>query len=44
MRHRRKKRRMGRAADQRKAALRALATNLLRETLHLQMQEQLLQK
>jgi large subunit ribosomal protein L17 len=31
MRHRRKKRRMGRAADQRKAALRALATNLLRE-------------
>lgn len=31
MRHGRKLRRMGRPADQRKAALRALATNLLRE-------------
>lgn len=31
MRHRRKKNRMNRPADQRKAALRALATNLLRE-------------
>ncbi len=31
MRHNRKKNRMNRPADQRKAALRALATNLLRE-------------
>lgn len=31
MRHNRKRNRLGRAADQRKAALRALATNLLRE-------------
>lgn len=31
MRHRQKKRRMNRPADQRKAALRALTTNLIRE-------------